>query len=210
MTILLDHLGTLVGLWKVALLAGLVIGAGVTAGWWLARDTQSAFVRLVRAWLSLVVRPLFGRSRWLRRTIIIAANNSLVCLIMVLMGALGQLAWLGVAGTGLGLGAALRLMLTKGPAVGLGPPPTHRRPVLEGVGFAVNMLEIPAILMSASLSLGQSALGSLVATGQALHAFLLVVVPLLLLAAMGEALWMSVTPLPPGWGLGPERPGPDE
>ena len=54
--------------------------------------------------------PLIVSGTWLRRTTIIGTNNALVCVVVVLIGPLGHLAWLGVAMLGLGLGTALRLM----------------------------------------------------------------------------------------------------
>jgi hypothetical protein len=160
-------------------------------------------VRAVAWWLEHVVRPLMASRSWLRRATIIAANNSLVCLLLVLVGSLGSIAWAAVACVGVSLGIALRLMLPEDVPEeedAEEAAPAQRRSVAEGVGLALNLLEIPAIAISAGLSLGQGAMASATTLPTGIWLFAWVVLPLLIVAAAGEALWMSVNPdLPRFW-----------
>ena len=174
------------------LAGGLVIGLGVCAGWWEARRPGRWAVRAVRWWLDRVVRPLLGSRSWHRRTWIIAANNISVCALMTGLGAFGPAAWVGVAGVGFSLGIGLRLLMesTRTQA-------TESRSLSGGqriagwIGLALNMLEPPAILLAAGLALSQSALSPTIALAVAWGTFVKVVLPLLVVAAAGEALWMG-------------------
>lgn len=180
-------------LWREALAGGVVILVGFGLGWRLGASEGGWPVRIVRWWLEHVVRPLVRSRSWSRRAATIAANNSGVCAAMVVSGAAGHVAWLVVAGVGLGSGIALRLML---PSVGseerTEEPAAPRRSLLMTVGFALNALEVPAILMSAGLSLAQGAMSLETNLSDALGVFGFVIVPLLMISAAGEALWMTV------------------
>ena len=192
-----------------ALVGGAAIVVCVAIGWYAGRERQARFVRLVSWWLDHVVRPLLVKRSWFRRTVIIAANNSLVCVAVVVIGAVGNLSWLGVVFVGLGLGVALRLLLEGQPTahddVDAGPGAQdekgpgdsmagHRLRWLATIGLALNLLEIPAIMFSAGLSLGQGSISSVLSLSDALAAFGSIVMPVLLVSAAGEALWMTLDP----------------
>jgi len=192
-----------------SLVGGAAIVVCVAIGWVAGRERQARFVCLVSWWLDHVVRPLLVKRSWFQRTVIIAANNSLVCVAVVVIGAVGNLSWLGVVFVGLGLGVALRLMLDgkptapsdvdaeplaqdeQGPGDGVG---ARRLRWLATIGLALNLLEIPAILFSAGLSLGQGSLSSALSLSDALTAFASIVMPVLFVSAAGEALWMTLDP----------------
>ncbi len=188
-------------LWLIrqeALVGGAVILLAVVPGWWLGREPRRWAVRLVGWWLDQIVRPLLASRWWLRRAVTIAANNTAVCAGMVVLGALGPVAWIAVASVGLGLGIALRQM------IGIDVPEEERRaeqPTMprakmqEAIGVALNLLEIPAIMVAAGLSLAQGAMSSVLELPGAVVLFASVVIPLLIVSAAGEALWMGVNPL---------------
>lgn len=174
------------------LAGGLVIGVGVCAGWWEARRPGRWTVQAVEWWLDHLVRPLLGSRSWPRRTLVIAANNISVCAVMTALGALGPAAWVGVAGVGFSLGIGLRLLLaTTQTPVTDGPPLSGRQRIASWIGIALNMLEPPAILLAAGLALSQGALSPTIALAAAWGTFVKVVLPLLVVAAAGEALWMG-------------------
>ena len=127
-------------IWRESLVGSAVILGGVGVGWWEGRETQRWTVRLVSWWLKHVVHPLIAGGTWARRAVTIAANNSLVCFIMMLLGSLSHVAWVGVVCVGMGLGVALRLMFS------VHAPDGHdseeelnvpRRRVLEVIGVAL-------------------------------------------------------------------------
>ena len=123
------------------------------------------------------------------RAIIIGANNSLICLGVVLLGSLGHVAWPGLFAIGLGLGVALRLMsadIHPAHADEESPPTRHR--ILVIVGLGLNLLEVPAIMLGAGLGLGQGALSSSLMLADALAALAWLVLPLL---AVGAAALLS-------------------
>ncbi len=192
------HLHNLLLIWRQSLAGGAAIVVCVAIGWWIGRARGNWFVRVVSWWLRHVVHPLLSSRTWFRRTVIIAANNSLICATVVVLGSFGHIAWLGVAGIGLGLGVALRLTIAETIAEGHDEPPAGRRWFLEGVGFALNALEVPAIMLAAGLSLGQGAMSPALSLTSALAAFALWVLPMLVVSAAGEALWMTVAPCLPG------------
>ena len=183
------------GLIPHCLLGSGLILAAVALGWWEGRRCERWPARMVSWWLRHVVRPLLAGCSWIRRTITIVANNALICFVMVTLGAVQPVAWLAVAAVGLGLGIALRLML-------LSPPepaaeierPTRWRRVTAAVGVGLNLLEVPAIALSAGLCLAQKALSPAIEGEEARRVFGTIVLPMLVIAAAGEALWMGVYP----------------
>lgn len=214
-----------------ALVGAVIAVACVPLGWVLACRRRGWLYRATYCWFTRVAQPLLTCTSWSRRALIIAVNNSAVCGILVLLGALEHIAWLGVALLGVNLGIALKLLVgipLEGTGLsggGVGEPhdasepaqprglkpaaraaitecvpseptpartPGRQRQVWAGVGFALNLLEPPAILLSLGLSLGQGAWGATIELEQALALFVRIVFPLLLLAAVGEALWLTV------------------
>lgn len=176
-----------------AAIGGVALVVCLGVGWWVAGRPIGWLVRGVSYWLDHVVRPVLAARSWARRAAIIAANNSLVCVLLVLLGLLGHAAWLGVAGVGLGLGTALRVAMDRGrvffPEVEL----SGWQRVAVGVGITLNMLEPPAILLAAGLSLGQGAVVDRFGLTTALQLYGRIGLPMLLIAAGGEALWLGVS-----------------
>lgn len=182
-------------LWQESLISGGLILVCVGIGWHLAHARGGWLIGGVSWWLEHVVRPVMESRTWLRRAGIIAANNTFVCASLVLLGTVSLAAWIGLAGVGLSLGAALRLMFTTFlPEIADETPQTPRWRAIAAVGLALNLLEIPAILLSGGLSLAQGALTSAITTPDAMMTFLVIGVPLLLVSAAGEATWMAVSP----------------
>lgn len=188
-----EHFGRLVGVWRESLAGGVVIVVCVAIGWRWARSGQGLLVGIVRWWLEHVLRPLVQSRGWSRRAATIAVNNALICAAVVSLGAAGHAAWLGVGGIGLGLGIALRLLLpTLAPEPSTDEPRPEGRRALKAVGLALNVLEVPAIMLSAGLSLAQGPMSHNVSLADAWATFGLLVVPMLIISAAGEALWMTV------------------
>jgi hypothetical protein len=175
-----------------SLIGGAVIVICVAVGWRAGRRRTGWLVRCTRYWFDRVAGPLLASGSWAKRALIIAANNSLVCFALVILGALGHLAWLGLAAVGLGLGAALRLMLDLPLANGVKTRLSWRKRVLAGLGIVLNLLEPPAILLSAGLSLAQGAMGDALDLRLAVLLYVQFVLPVLVVAAGGEALWLTV------------------
>lgn len=172
-----------------------MILAATAVGWWVGRRPERWAVWAVSWWLRHVVRPLLACRSWARRTATIAMNNSLICAAMVALGAWGPVAWLAVGAVGLGLGIALRLLLASPPEPeGATAPPSRGQRVAGVFGVALNLLEVPAIALSAGLCLAQAAMSPVIDWTPAWHIFGAVVLPALLIAAAGEALWMGVYP----------------
>ena len=180
------------GLISHCLLGSGLILIGVALGWWEGQRRERWPARIVSSWLHHVVRPLLANCSWLRRATTIAANNALICFVMVTVGAVPPIAWLAVAAVGFGLGVALRLMLPSAPEPAAGTErPTRWRRVTVAVGVALNLLEVPAIALSAGLCLAQKALSPAIEGDEAWQVFAVIVLPVLVIAAAGEALWMG-------------------
>jgi hypothetical protein len=199
------------GLWRESLGGSVFVFVFTGVGWQVAAGRDAVVVRVVRWWLDHIVRPLFTSRSWLRRMLIIAGNNALICGAVVLLGGFGHVAIAGVICVGVGLGIALRLMLTvpvEDQDEQVDQPMLHR--VLTGVGLVLNMVEVPAIMLTTGLALSQGSTGflwllhhsppSLLGPVDALEIYAVVVVPMLLIGAAGEALWMTLNPkLPNFW-----------
>ncbi|MHC4672752.1 MAG: hypothetical protein ACYTBZ_09745 [Planctomycetota bacterium] len=182
-------------IWQESLVATAVIVICVLVGWKAADVHDRWAVRAVKWWMDHVVYRVLTSPSWLKRTLMIAANNSLICLCAVLLGALGHLAWLAVAGIGFCLGVALHLMI-KATAVDRDDreTPISRNKTLTAIGMLLNLLEVPAIMLSAGLSLAQCALTSTIDLSAALSVFGWFAMPMFIIGAAGESLWMGYDP----------------
>lgn len=192
--------------WGESLVGGAVIILGAVIGWRAGRARRHWPVRPIMWWLEHVVSPLIASRSWARRTVTIAANNSLICALVVLLGSLGHVAWLAIASVGLALGIALQLLwnvhMPQGDEIEYVPASPRRR-ALELIGIVLNLLEVPAIMLAAGSSLAQGAMSCALDLSGALWVFGWVVFPLLVVSAAGEALWMTVNPDLPSLWRGP-------
>jgi len=173
------------------LTGGLLMAACVLLGWWFSRRRRGPLVTWTRWWFDCVARRVLDEASWAPRAGMIAANNILNTGLIVCAGVLNHLSWLAIAFVGLELGAAARLMAGV-PTARRGVTDADRGPlwvVMLGIGWT--LLEICAILLSVGLSLGQGTLGPELSLGEALACFGVIVVPLLVLAATGEGLWLT-------------------
>jgi len=182
-------------LFPILIGSGLVIG-GTAGGWAIGRWPWLPPVRLMKWWVRHVVRRILRARTWLGCAAGIFLNNTLACGLIVVAGVHSAAAWFAVGGLGMGLGIGLRLMLND--AVELDPADLRRPPVRRRVriGVALNMLEPPAIAIATGLSLGQRALAVGVEPKAAWETFGMTVVPLLLVSALGEALWLHASRRP--------------
>jgi hypothetical protein len=193
-------LNNALAVWFESLIGSAVAFVCMGIGWRAGAIRESLAVRVTMWWLTHVVRPLFASRSWLRRLLIIAGNNSLMCAIVVVLGRFGHLAWLGVSCIGLGLGIALRLMLSV-------PVEDHDDSesqsagirVLTGIGLGLNLIEVPALMLTTGLALSQGALSSSLDVQSALTVFAAVALPMLIISAAGEALWMTINPKLPNF-----------
>lgn len=191
-----DPVKALFAVLPASLIGGAVLIACVCVGWRVTRSRRGWLIRCTSYWFDHVVRPLLSSRSWVRRAAIIAVNNSLVCAGLVLLGSLGHPTWLGIAAVGLGLGAGLRLIMEFAETDTTGTKLGRWQRVLAGLGVALNLLEPPAILLSVGLSLTQGAIAETLDLGLALGLYGRFVLPMLLAAAAGEALWLAVCGVP--------------
>ena len=201
-----DPVKTLLAVLPASLIGGAVMIACAYLGWRVTWSRRGWLIRCTSCWFDRVVRPLLSSRSWARRAAIIAVNNSLVCAGLVVLGSLGRVAWLGIAAAGLGLGAALRLIMELSETDATGTKLGRWQRVLAGVGITLNLLEPPAILLTIGLSLTQGAIAETLDWGLALGLYGRFVLPMLLAAAAGEALWLTVC----GVRSGPPPPASDE
>ena len=183
-----DTLQVSLSVWRSALLGSLLGLVASMAGWAVAREASWPPVRLMAWWVRRVVFPLLSCRDWWRRCLIIFLNNATILAGLVALGRWAVLPIVGVAGIGLSLGMALRLLGERqdGAVVLSTESPVDLRARL---GIALNMLEPPAIVLAIGLSLGQRPLG--LSDEQAWLTFAVWGLPMLLLAAGGEALWLG-------------------
>lgn len=174
-----------------ALTATVVLLMGTMLGYKFAVVPGNPFRLLARVWFAVVAGPLLHARTWFTRTRIIAANNSLSCLLLVVAGTgAGQIGgWLALALVGGGLGTGLRGLRAVPMAVAPPSPETRRFYI---AGLLMNLLEIPAIILCAAIGLAGGALTSELTLQEGLGLFAWIAFPLLLVAAAGEGLWMHL------------------
>jgi hypothetical protein len=191
--VLSDGLKTLFAIWPDVLL-----GAGLTlvatwVGWRLGRRRSFPPVKAIAWWVVGVVLPLLRCASWSRRTVLIFLNNGTILAVIVAVGGHRHGGIVGATTLGVGLGIALRVMADASPGlgdrVGASDGPDSRWRMR--IGLALNMLEPPAIVVAVGLSMARGSLK--VTTEQAWWTFAVFVLPALLFAAGGEALWLGVT-----------------
>ncbi len=185
-------LDTLLRLWPAALtgVGALVLSAMI--GGALSGQPDGRFARILRWWAMDVVLPMVRHRSGLFRWLVIFVNNAVICALLVSLGGWGWLVWVGLAVEGLTLGGAATVLTEAGMLEEFWQPEeSARNMTMVRVGFGLNMLELPAIALSVSVAVGQSFFGSVVGAGQSWSIFAMCVVPLLVLAAAGESLWLG-------------------
>lgn len=186
------------GLWREALVGSAVIVVAAIIGWRFGAIRDAWFVRVIEVWMRYVLDPLRATRSWLVRMVMIFINNSLACGLLVLAGGVGSLGWLAALLMGLALGCGMRrlsasLPIEPGEFNGQDDPEPRSAgsALLHLIGLLLNLLEVPAIMLSVGLSLAQGGLSAGLDRAAAIEIYLSVVVPLLGVAAGGEALWMA-------------------
>ncbi len=187
-------------LWAPVALGTALALMGTWAGWLMGRYRAFMPVRCVAWWLLTVVRPLVMCRSWSARAAFIFLNNIAILAMLMVLGAWPAAAIAGAAVLGISLGIALRVI---GEATWDFSPPTaanhngRRRRVFQ-VGIWLNALEPPAIALALGLSIARDT--APLPSAAAWLVFAWWVVPPMLIAAAGEALWI-------GAGLEPRNQG---
>ena len=174
--------------------AVLIIAA--VAGWGMAAHGGFIPVRAVRFWMERVILRALHHRRWSARAAIILCNNTAICALLVLAGGWPGGSWTAVTVVGLSMGIALRSLAGSPEAPGLealqpdsdAPPKTD---LLLWLGLLLNLIEVPAIIVTLGLSMGQLASPNDLSPDEMWGVFLILVTPALLVAAAGEALWIG-------------------
>jgi len=174
-----------------AVLGGLLLLFAAVVGWVLERHETLRLVRGVAWWLRRVVVPLLSVRSWPLRALIIFANNATILACVVLCGRWRIVSAAAIASVGLTLGIALRNLSASNydwRPPGVNAPSKLRQMVRAGV--LLNLLEPPAIVLSVGLSLMQTRLPTL-PVHDVWSVFAIIALPLLAIAACGEALWLG-------------------
>jgi len=172
----------------------LIVAAG--AGVALTQVPTLPLVRSVRWWVRHVAMTVIRSPRFTVRATLIFANNSLVLATLVALGAWPWISIIAVAVLGLNLGIGLPLLATETEG--------HFLPTLERLhaeperaamrrrlrlGLTLNLFEPPAIMMAIGLSLQRATLSY--SAAMVWETFLIWIVPMTLVAAGGEAMWLG-------------------
>ncbi len=197
-------------IWIASLLATGLIIVGACAGWSLAQDSTIPPVRAVVWWVKRIVLPLLHRRSWFVRMVSIFVNNIAILALLTVLGRWHVAALIGVAAVGVNLGIGLRVLGGEFPGFDGSHSAAH-----EGhdwrvrLGMALNMLELPAIMLTGGLTLQRVTLS--LSNLEVWGTFLRWILPATLVAAAGEALWIGVcmptqpTTAPPNSGS--SKPG---
>ena len=180
----------IVALWPSMLVGTGLVLAGTGIGWFVGRYRSFLAVRGITWWLTHVILPLLKTRSWLRRAATIFVNNCTIAAVLVALGAWPHVAVAGVSILGINLGIALRV-ISRLTDEFCDPEPDAIAPARWRIrlGVALNLLEVPAIVVALGLSIGRQVAPT--AAAQVWSAFFVWVVPALLAAAAGEALWLE-------------------
>ncbi len=177
--------------WPATLVSAFVLLGGVCAGWRIAQNETTPIVRLIGWWLSHVIIPWLRSGSWWVRAATIFTNNTIVLAAVAASGFRPGYGALAVLSLGTSLGIGLRILSAQEDRFAapsqLADGWTRFRVRL---GVVLNLLEPPAILLATTLSLARFWLP--VPMAQMWWAYGACAVPLLFVAAGGEALWLGV------------------
>jgi len=188
-----EYLNLLRGLWFYMLAGAALILSATVCGWFAGRNTSFALTRSIRWWLIDVMLALIRRRSWIGRTVTIFVNNITILSGIVLLGYV-NLSLVATALVGFAMGVALRVLGNSpdaffAPPSGDGGPEAARRVGKVRLGIAFNLLEPPAII--AAIGLGWGVQEHADVSERAWPLFMICIVPPMLLAAGGEALWIG-------------------
>ena len=179
--------------WEPALAGTIVLIIGAISGWGIAATPTFPPVIVVRFWVDRVILPALRNRMWVFRTTVIFGNNATICALVILAGKLPSGAWVAVVLVGLAIGIAFRLLgesdVVNTPGDDSDAPP--RADALVQIGLVLNLLEIPAIVITMGLSMGQLAKPNGLSSDSIWNIFAVWVMSLLLIAAAGESLWIG-------------------
>ncbi len=178
------------GIWSAFFLGTFLVVLFVWFGWLAGRFPSLPPVQAVQWWVRRVVLPILRSQSWLGRAAIIFANNITILTTLVLLGPWPGASLLGVTFVGLSLGIAFRIIVslpdqTLSPCLMLLPHDERR----VRLGLALNMFEPPAILYAITLSIARWMVP--MPAESVWKSYLIWVVPAMLIAAAGEALWLG-------------------
>lgn len=174
--------------WFQALLGSVLTLVGTGAGWTMGGGSSAPPVRVVAWWVRKVALPLLRSRSWWRRAATIYLNNMTVLTGLMLLGRWQTMALVAVATLGVTLGIGLRVLAGEPDAFfDVGTSQSSGRARRIRIGMGLNLLEPPAIMLTIGLCLA----GSTLAPAHLWECFVLWVIPAMLLAAAGEALWLG-------------------
>lgn len=182
-------------IWPYVLRGFILLMIGCGTGWALGRYRSLAPVRMVDWWVRRVVIPLLRGRSWLARASTIFANNMLILTGIVAVGVWDFAAISAVAVMGVSLGIGLAILMSMAQSSFAGGSSRETTDSARGsvarvrFGMWLNLLEPPAIVIAIGLALGRTAAGW--NSSQVWSCFAFVVLPAMLLAACGEALWIG-------------------
>lgn len=190
MNALLESLSVASRLLPASLLGLLLIVSGAVIGAVIGKSSGVMPVRFVSWWLGSVILPRLCSGGTVARGLTIFLNNSAVLPVVVACGSDFRCGVVAVLGLGVGLGIGVRVLARKSL---LGQEGTYSPNNAPGVSFVVgivlNLLEPPAILLAASLAVARPWVE--LSSAAIWQTYLLLAVPLLMLAAYGEAMWLG-------------------
>ncbi|HRX85121.1 MAG TPA: hypothetical protein P5572_08890 [Phycisphaerae bacterium] len=192
-------LETLAGIgWRPIFFGTLVLVIAAVAGWGMAGDRGFAPAHWLHWWIGRIILPGLRHGSWFARLGVIFLNNASICALVIAAGSAPAGAWAAIVAVGLSLGSALRMLTdprwefpiaVEPPRTEQGGPAAPDR--VTAFAVLVNMLELPAIALTLGLAMGRRAVPNGLSADAVWLVYACWVVPLLLIAAGGEALWIG-------------------
>jgi hypothetical protein len=179
----------ILSVWPQVLIGLVLLVPAVGVGWCIGDVARWRPVRFLHWWLDRVILPKLRKRLWITRALTIFVNNTIVLALVLLGGFALATSVLMIVVMSISLGVGFKKLAAEPLGDGTDQAIEGASPGKVRFGMALNMLEPPAILAVIGLSLAQTMHpvdASLIWTS-----YLAWIVPLLAVAAGGEALWLG-------------------
>ena len=190
--IVLESLNIILGVWVHMIIGTLLLLIGTGVGLVIGKVNTFIPVRWVAWWVSRVIIPLLQKRFWILRSTTIFMNNIIILALIVAIGYSSYAAIVGISIVGFSMGIALKVLSDQPESFSISHTTMAGSNLRKfRIGIILNLLEPPAIVATLGLSLGRAVIP--LNPHQTWGSFWQWIIPAMLIAAGGEALWIGVS-----------------
>jgi len=189
---MLESLNIIFGVWVHMIIGTLLLLIGTGVGLVIGKVNTFIPVHWITWWVLRVIVPLLQKRSWILRSTTIFINNILILALIVAMGYYSYAAIFGISIVGFSMGIALKVLSDQPESFSISNTTLAGSNLrMFRFGIILNLLEPPAIVAALGLSMGRAVVS--LNPQQTWGPFLHWILPAMLIAAGGEALWIGVS-----------------